>query len=234
MPVLVIASACCYRRSASARVVHFGVEPGEFAGTATGWQAPVGWTDGVCSVTASGRVCSPGSSSSGRRPVIEVPVVSSAGAGVARDGAYCLRVVVVGRSACSELRQCEVTRHIAVGWSEGNCSGGATKLEIGEHPAVVVSEFGYFIRSGGTATVVGDGTDGTGVAACEFWKGLALGWGDVLDWTVGCDRLRRTAAFLDTPILICMKRLTTSRTRDAEDITATGVSDTIANVAWLG
>ncbi len=90
--------------------------------------------------------------------------------------------LMIDSPICTHLWQHKVTPHITISWREGNWTSRGAQLKIGEHPAFVVSKFSYFVGSGGAATVVGDGTDGSVVAASEDWEGLALGLGDVLDW----------------------------------------------------
>ena len=128
-------------------------------------------------VTTRSWHCSEGFTRSRSRPVVEVAVVGAARAGVARDGAEGLRVIGIllgGGGAAVKLRQGEIAGYVAVGWRESYCSASATELEIGEHPAFAVCQFGYFICSCCAAAVVCDSADGAGVAACEFWEGLAL------------------------------------------------------------
>ena len=113
-------------------------------------------------------------SSRSRRPVVKIAVVGAARAGVARDRAVGTWVVRANPPAGCQLWQGEIAGYVAVGWRESYCSAGATELEVGEHPAFAVGQFGYFICSCCAAAVVRDGADGTGVAASEFWEGLAL------------------------------------------------------------
>ena len=105
--------------------------------------------------------------------VVELAVVGAARAGVARDGAVGIWCVVIvtspapdsGAAAIIELWQREVTRHITVGWCERDCSAGAPELEVIEHPAVVVSQFGYFVGLGGAAARVGKTADSAWIRA---------------------------------------------------------------------